>query len=252
MNRIARTARIAPTAVLGKQNYIGEGVRICENVRIGNGNRIYSGTVLFPNTCIGHNNVILEDARIGEHPVNMHYIHDKIYRGVVIGNNNSVHARAMIGGGFHGQTHIGDFNTLSHAVHIGHDARIGSHVHIYPNALIGGHSILLSHSGIGIGGGIHQQRVLGPYAFVGMLSAPTRNTFPFFIYVGNNVTRLNRKRVPQAWWPYEDDLRALQSLCSREIPDGIETLFDSVGNADLRQYLYDYVAATRDPSLNAA
>jgi acyl-[acyl carrier protein]--UDP-N-acetylglucosamine O-acyltransferase len=239
---------------MGLGNWIGEGVRICENVQIGNGNRIFPGTILFPNTRLGDNNVILEDGRIGEHPVNMDYIRDKIYKGVVFGNNNAVHARAVICGGFTGQTRIGDHNRISHAAHIGHDAYITSHVHLYPNVFVGGHSILLPFSGIGIGGGIHQQRVLGAYAFIGMISAATHNAFPFMIHAGNRATRMNRKRVPDAWLPYEQSLLALQSLCSLGNgipPESIETLIDVFEDPDLRQHLHDYVAATRDPSLKA-
>ncbi len=241
VNRISRISRIAPKTVMGKGNYIADDVRICENVKIGNGNRIYTGTILYPNTSIGDGNIILEDCRIGEHPVNMDYIYDLKYNGVKIGNNNAIHSRAVIFGGNKEQTQIGDNNRISYSSHVSHDSVITSNVQLFPNTFVGGYSILQPYSGIGIGGGIHQQRVLGAYAFIGMLSAATRNKFPFFIYVGNNATRLNYKRVPKSWWPYEDDLMSLQSLCSREIPDGIETIIDNVGNEELREYLYDFI-----------
>lgn len=217
-NVIAASAKISKSTQLGWGNKIGENVRICENVKIGNCNTIYDGTILYPNTIIGDHNVILEDVRIGDHPVNMDYIFKKEYNGVSIGNHNTLHGRSVIFGGTNDVTRIGDNNRISYNAHIGHDSEITHGVHLYPNTIVGGHSILLHNSGIGIGGGIHQCRVLGAYAFVGMLSAMTKNAEPFYIYVGNRALRLNTKRIP-ANLLTKDNCELIQEKISQHYED---------------------------------
>lgn len=226
-NTISRSAKIAKSVIMGVGNKIGDNVRIGENVRIGNGNTIYSDTHIFPNVTIGDNNVMLEDCRIGEHPINMNYITEKRYGGLEMGSNNSLHTSVTLSSGYDEKTIVGDNNRISQNVNLGHDSHIGSNVHLYPNVLISGHARIHSNSGLGLASGVHQHCVAGAYSFLGMMSANTRNLFPFFIHVGNNIIRMNEKRIPPNYLKYEQDLRTIHNLCSREIPDNIELLLDS-------------------------
>jgi acyl-[acyl carrier protein]--UDP-N-acetylglucosamine O-acyltransferase len=207
INTISKLARIGKNVRLGNNNIIGDNVVISDNVIIGSNNKIFSNNIIYQNVEIGDNNVILEGNIIGEHPVNMEEFNGKIYKGVTIGNNNYFHCRSVIFGGSINKTYIGNNNKISYNTNISHDVSITNNVHLYPNVIVGGHSVLLPYSGIGIGGGIHQNRVLGSYSFIGMLSASTKNAFPYFIYAGNKCLRVNTKRVPEYIHKYDEYLR---------------------------------------------
>ncbi len=208
MNTISKLARIGKNVRFGINNIIGDNVVISDNVIIGSNNKIFSNNTIYPNVEIGDNNVILEGNKIGEHPVNMEEFNGKIYNGVKIGNDNYFHSNSVIFGGTkNNKTVIGNNNKLSYMLHIGHDSIINNNVHLYPNVIVGGYSVLLPNSGIGIGGGIHQNRVLGSYSFIGMLSGCTYDVFPYYIYVGNRLLRMNIKRAPEDIHKYDDKLR---------------------------------------------
>jgi acyl-[acyl carrier protein]--UDP-N-acetylglucosamine O-acyltransferase len=210
MNRIAKTAKLCKTVQLGIGNTIGKNVRIESNVKIGNNNRIEDNTIVYPNVSIGDNNVFLEGNKIGIHPISTDEYNGKIYFGVDIGNNNFFHTENKIFGGKIMKTKIGNYNKILHNVHVGHDVTTGDHVHIYANAIIAGHCTLLSYSGVGMAGGIHQRLIIGGYSFTGMLSACTKDTFPFYIYINNKPTRLNIKRSPEFIHEYKN---IIEELC---------------------------------------
>jgi len=222
MNTISKLARIGKNVRLGINNIIGDNVVISDNVILGSNNKIFSNNTIYPNVEIGDNNVLLDGNVIGEHPVSMDDFNGKIYNGVKIGNDNYFHCNSVIFGGIkNNKTLIGNNNKLSYNLHIGHDSTISNNVHLYPNVIVGGHSVLLPYSGIGIGGGIHQNRVLGNYSFIGMLSASTKNIFPYFIYAGNKYLRMNTKRVPESIHNYEKDLYDIANNYKNMTPDEI-------------------------------
>jgi UDP-N-acetylglucosamine acyltransferase len=209
MNTISKLAKIGKNVRLGINNIIGDNVVIADNVIIGSNNKIYPNNIIYPNVEIGNNNVILDANTIGEHPVNMDDFSNKIYNGVKIGDNNYFHCKSVIFGGTDNKTTICNNNKISYNTHIGHDSIIKDNVHLYPNVVVGGYSVLLNNSGIGISGGIHQNRVLGSYSFIGMGCFSSKNIFPYYIYANNKYLRMNTKRIPEDYHKYDIELRNL-------------------------------------------
>ncbi len=132
------------------------------------------------------------------------------------------HCNNLIFGGYTGKTIIGNNNKFMFNNIIHHDVNITSYVNIYPSAHIAGYSILLPFSGIGMGAGIHQKKVVGSYSFVGMLSASTKHVFPFLVSIGNKYTRINSKRSPEIVQKYEKSLFELMEQTQKSIPDNLD------------------------------
>ena len=223
MNRISKLAKIGKNVKIGFNNIIGDYTVIADNVIIGDNNRLYPFNKIYPNVSIGDNNIFLENNVIGEHPVEMSNIFtNKIYNGVNIGNNNFFHSNNSIFGGYTNKTIIGNDNKLAYQTHIGHDSIITNNVQLFPNTIVGGYSILMPYSGLGIGSGIHQKKVLGSYSFTGMLSASTKHVFPFLITVGNKYTRVNSKIAPEITQKYQKQLFELMEQTQKTIPDNLD------------------------------
>jgi UDP-N-acetylglucosamine acyltransferase len=181
---------------IGKNNYIEKNVKIHENVIIGNNNKIYDGTVLYPNTIIGNNNIILNNNIIGEHPIDSKEIFKhKIHNGLIIGNNNYFHINNIIYSGFKNKTIINNNNRILGECHIGHDCIINNHVNIYPRSLLCGFVKLLDYSGIGVGGYVHQKKIIGSFSFIGMNNSIVKDSLPFFININNRYTKINYNRL---------------------------------------------------------
>ncbi len=192
---------------IGKNNYIEKYVKIHNNVTIGDNNKIYNGTVLYPNTIIGNNNVILNNNIIGEHPIHSNDIFkEKIFKGVLIGNNNFFHISNKIFGGYNNQTIIMNNNRFFAENHIGHDSIIFNNVDTYPRTLIGGYSKILDNAGIGAGTYIHQNRIIGNFSFTGMNTTVNKNSFPFFININNKYTKINYNKISKTEY-YENIIK---------------------------------------------
>jgi len=183
---------------IGQNNYIEKGVKIYENVSIGNNNKIYDGTIIYPNTIIGNNNIILNNNIIGEHPVHSNVIfNNKIFKGVNIGNNNFLHIKNTIFGGYYSKTELGNNNELLAENHISHDTIITNNVVLYPRCITAGLTKLMPFSTMGMNSSIQQNTVLGHFSMIGMGNIAPHNVFPFFIYVNNKYLRFNKKKIPE-------------------------------------------------------
>lgn len=188
--------RLFKNIKIGKNNIIEKNVKIYKNVIIGDNNKIYNGTILYPNTIIGNNNIILNNNIIGEHPIDSKEVFkNKIHNGVIIGNDNYFHINNIIYGGFKNKTIINDNNKILGECHIGHDCLINNYVNIYPRSLLCGYVKLLDYSGIGVGGYIHQNKVIGNFSFIGMNNSIVKNSLPFFININNQYTKINYNRL---------------------------------------------------------
>jgi acyl-[acyl carrier protein]--UDP-N-acetylglucosamine O-acyltransferase len=203
---------------------------------LGNYNRIYPNTRIYPNVTMGDRNICLENNVIGEHPIcSMKPFIEKEYNGVTIGHHNYFHTDNKIFGGTREKTKIGNYTKLLHNVHIGHDSIVNDHVHIYPNTILAGYCKLLPHSGVGQQSALHQHSVIGSYSFIGMMSAITKPTFPFYIYIGNKQSRLNTKRCPEGIEIYSESLQTLSKT------------YTTITKQQLIEYLQIYPETIQDP-----
>jgi UDP-N-acetylglucosamine acyltransferase len=178
-------------------NFFSKNIKIFPNVTIGKNNKFFDGCVIYPNTIIGNNNVFLNNNILGEHPVHANEVtfKNKKFQGLQIGNNNFFHVNNIICTGHEGVTKIGNNNKFLSECHVSHDCLIEDHVHIYPRVFLGGYVKMLSYSGAGAGTFVHQKKVIGSFAFTSMNSAIVKHSFPFFININNEYSRLNLGRI---------------------------------------------------------
>jgi len=166
MNVIHPTAVIDEKAKMGDGNYIGPYCYIGPEVDLGSNNRL-EGYVSV-GTAAEHRDYFREA------PGN-----------VKIGSGNIIREFVTINGGTSGTTTIGDRNTLLRGSHLGHDVVVANDCNFSCNVLVGGHSIIEEGANLGLSAVIHQHRVVGAYAMVGMNSAVTKNILPFVVAFGS-------------------------------------------------------------------
>lgn len=237
-----RLLRYFKNISIGLNNIIEPGVKIHRNVTIGKNNKIYSGTVIYPNTIIGDDNIILNNNIIGEHPIEAkETFKEKIFNGVIIGNNNMFHVKNIIFNGFYNKTIIGDNNQLLAENHIGHDTHITSNVVIYPRCITGGLSTLLPHSTMGMYSVLQQNRVMGSYSMLGMGNPCSHNIFPLYIYVNGKYIRPNTYKIPPELNIKEYD-HQLQNIIHEMRQNFNPSIIDNYNlSLDVKNILYDFI-----------
>lgn len=227
---------------IGSNNNIESSVIIHRNVKIGNNNKIYGNTIIHPNTEIGDNNIIYPGNVIGELPCSSYNInHDydfsnPLLKGVKIGDNNVLYHENWIQSGLRCKTLIGNNNILYGSVKIGHDVVIKNHTNVYAESIFGGNSILMDNSTVGMRAAIIQNVVIGNYSMIGLNNTITKNVFPFFVNINNEIKRINTKKTSEDIVKYEQILRDINELFSSK-------KYDISGYdipEDIRKILIDY------------
>jgi acyl-[acyl carrier protein]--UDP-N-acetylglucosamine O-acyltransferase len=254
MNRISKLAKIGKNVKIGFNNIIGDNVVLSDNVTIGNNNRVYPCTKIYPCVTIGDNNIILENNLIGEHPSNIIYkgskrlseFKEKHHTGAIIGNNNYINSNVVIESGFENKTIIGNYNQIMYGCFIGDEAVLTEHVHLYPKVMVCGGVTMLPNSGAGVCSAIHQNKVVGSYAFIGMSTPVVKNIFPYYIYAGNKYNRLNSKRIDSEILKYTDDINILLDIYLKntihDFRKNLETLYIATLPTNINRTINEFVS----------
>lgn len=209
--RIAATAHIDPTAIVGKDVTIdphvvvGPGVQIGDRCRIhagvqlmsgcrlGSDTEIFPNAVLYENTVVGkrcrlHANCVIGchgfgyDSSTGEHQLSTQL------GNVEIGDDVDIGAGTTIDRATYGSTTIGSGTKIDNQVQIGHNCRIGqrnlicSQVGIAGSCMTGDHVVMAGQVGIGDHISIGDKTILGAKAGV-MADIPSEK-----VYVGIPAT----------------------------------------------------------------
>jgi UDP-N-acetylglucosamine acyltransferase len=108
--------------------------------------------------------------------------------------------------------------------YLAHDTQTEDRVTISSGVRIGGHSVLERDATIGMNATVHQRRVVGAGAMVGMSAAVSRDVAPFAVARGvpARATRLNHHRLKAlgVGEEHHDQLRAVVLEGSRDV-DGL-------------------------------
>jgi UDP-N-acetylglucosamine acyltransferase len=185
------SARVHPSAQIGKGTVIGPHCTIGANVRIGTCCQIGASVVIDGWTTVGDETQIFPMASIGLAP------QDLKYRGeptrLVIGRRNIFREfvtinRGTAGGG--GETSIGDNNLFMAYVHVAHDCHIGSDTIFGPHATLGGHVDVQDFANVSAGSAVHQFCRIGRHGFVGGYSVVTKDAMPFGRTIGSRPARI--------------------------------------------------------------
>ncbi len=191
MNKVHPAAVIGADVVLGQGNVIGPYVVILGPARLGDGNWIG------PHVVVG----TPAEIRGIDHGEAL----GGIGAGVQIGNRNVLREFVTVQQGHRATTTIGDDCYLMTRVYLAHDDVVGDEVTMAAGATLGGHVHVGAGANLGMGAIVHQRRVIGPTAMIGMGSVVTRDIRPYALAYGNparvrgvNQVGMRRARVPEA------------------------------------------------------
>lgn len=189
MNDVHPTAVIGPDVVLGRGNVVGPYAVILGPVTVGDDNWIG------PHVVIGTQ----AEIRGIDHGPSA----GGVGTGVRLGSGNVVREHATIHQGHYATTVIGDRCYLMNRVYIGHDGHIADDVTMASSVTLGGHVHVGRAANFGMGAIVHQRRVVGPLAMVGMAAVLTRDVPPFATAYGNpcRVRSANRVGMRRAGFP---------------------------------------------------
>ncbi|HEV7193332.1 MAG TPA: UDP-N-acetylglucosamine acyltransferase [Jatrophihabitantaceae bacterium] len=192
---------IHPTAVVG------------DGVQLGDGNVIGPFAVLLGPLRLGSRNWIGPHVVIGT-PAEIRGIDhgaagtdlppapdaDPVGTGITIGDDNVLREYTTVHQGHYGRTVLGSNCYIMNKVYIGHDNVIGDAVTMASSATLGGHVHVDDGANLGMGAIVHQRRVIGATAMVGMGSVVTRDIAPYALAYGNpcRVHRANTVGMTRA------------------------------------------------------
>lgn len=104
--------------------------------------------------------------------------------GVVIGDRTIIREFTTINSGTRRPTTIGSDVFVMNSSYVAHDVILGDRVRLSPHAAMGGHSTAFSDANIGMNASVHQYRVVGHAAMVGMQSAVIEDVRPLELVKG--------------------------------------------------------------------
>ncbi|HOE26595.1 MAG: acyl-ACP--UDP-N-acetylglucosamine O-acyltransferase [Candidatus Aureabacteria bacterium] len=205
MKQIHPTAVIDAAAEIADDVTVGPYAVIEGDVSIGRGTVIESHACIKRRTSIGENNRIHAGAVLGDLPQSLSFKDVPTFLRIGAGNTFREHVtvhRAMVE---NEATVIGDHNYFMALSHAGHDCVIGNRVIVTSCALIAGHTVVEDNVVISGAVVIHQFSRIGRLAMLSGLSAVNRDIPPFVIAGGRpaaasglNVVGLRRAGVTQA------------------------------------------------------
>ena len=188
---------IHPSAVVDSRAEIDSSVEIGPYAVIARDVQIHSGTVIGPHVTIDRYTTVEPDCHIFQHaaigavPQSLKFKGEKtvvkIGRGTTVREFVTIHRGTEFGGGI---TDIGKENFLMAYTHIAHDCFTGRKVIFANAATLGGHIRVGDCATVGAFVAVHQFSRIGDYAFVGGMTAVTKDIPPYVLASGTPRARL--------------------------------------------------------------
>lgn len=142
-----------------------------------------------------------------------------------IGSGNVFREYVTIHQGHYDITTVGDGCYIMNKVYLAHDCRIEDRVTMASSATLGGHVHVGAGANLGMNSTVHQRRVVGPGAMVGMSAVVSRDVPPFVKAFGSpcrvhgiNAIGMQRSGHPQESVDFLDQSYAAGDL--RPDPQG--------------------------------
>lgn len=164
---------IHPTAIVGDQ------VRLADGVSVGPFAVILGPTVIGAGSSVGAAALIGGPPEVSTLPQRLGWGGESGYEGVRIGANVVIRERVVIHQGSVRETSVGDGSWILNGAYLAHDAQIGARVTVSAGVSIGGHVEVDDDVNLGLNAAIHQRRIVGRGAMVGMSTPLTCDAPPF-------------------------------------------------------------------------
>jgi UDP-N-acetylglucosamine acyltransferase len=181
---IHRTAIVAPDVVVGAGTIIGPYAVILGPCTIGE--RCWIG----PSAVIGGTGEHVEHMVVQTVPDGPPPTDDDIWfgshgEGVVIGDRTIVRELSTIQSGTLAPTRVGSDVFMMNKSHVAHDVVLGDRVRMAPYATLGGHVVVQDDANVGMASAVHQWRVVGQGAMVGMSATVVKDVRPYELVKGS-------------------------------------------------------------------
>jgi UDP-N-acetylglucosamine acyltransferase len=185
------TAVVDPGAEIDSNVEIGPFTVIASDVQIHSGAIIGSHVTIDQYTTVGSDCHIFQHAAIGAVPQDLKFKGEKsivkIGRGTTIREFVTIHRGTELGGGI---TEIGEENFLMAYTHVAHDCFTGRKVIFANAATLAGHIRVGDCAILGAFVAVHQFVRIGDYAYIGGVSAVTKDIPPYVLASGTPRARL--------------------------------------------------------------
>lgn len=170
---------IHPSAV------VGPGVELGEAVVIGPHAVLTGPMRLGDRVWVGAGAVLGAPPEVTTARMNRAWDGDLAHEGVELGDDVVVREHAVVHQGTVRPTRVGARTWLLNRSYVAHDVEIGSDVVLSAGVSVGGHVTIGNSANLGLNAAVHQRRVIGPGAMVGMSTAVTRDVPPFALVHGS-------------------------------------------------------------------
>lgn len=159
--------------------YIGEGVELGSNVSIGPGAVILGPATIEDGAWIGPGAQIGAPPEMSNLRQNTAWTGDLEHAGVRIGAGAVIRENAVIHQGSYRETAVGAGSWILARAYIAHDVLIGEGTTVSAGVSIGGHCLIAPRVNIGMNASVHQRRIIGAGAMVGMGTPIARDVPPY-------------------------------------------------------------------------
>ena len=172
-NQVHETAIVGPGVELGADNVIGPYAVLTGPCRIGDRN------------WIGAHAVIGAAAEIRGREPGLPWGGETDDRGVEVGDDTTLREFTTLHRGTVRVTRVGSRCFVMNKVHVGHDSVIDDDVTLAASATLAGHVEVGAGANVGLASVLHQRRVVGWGAMVGMGAVVTRDVPPYATVFGS-------------------------------------------------------------------
>ncbi|MBN1437733.1 MAG: acyl-ACP--UDP-N-acetylglucosamine O-acyltransferase [Sedimentisphaerales bacterium] len=212
MAKIAATAVVDKSAILGDDVEIGPGCVVERDVAIGAGSVLIANVMIVRNTTLGENNRLHANVVLGDIPQSLG-CGDPDTK-LIVGNGNIFRENVTIsrGSSYSGQTVIGNKNYFCIGSHLGHDCVVEDEIFLGNYSQISGHNKIERKAWISAFSGTHQFVTLGRFLYTGGMATMHADQPPFMRVAGVypcRVRALNTVGLQRAGFS-EESIAALQ------------------------------------------
>lgn len=168
-----------PSTSIHPTAFIGDGVELGEGVVIGPGAVLLGHARIGDRAWIGPGAAIGGPPEIATLPQLAAWDGELAYAGVVLGADVVIREHVVIHQGSQRPTTVGASSWVLNRAYLAHDVELGAESTVSAGVSIGGHCSLGGGVNLGMNAVVHQRRIIGAGAMVGMGSAVTADVPPF-------------------------------------------------------------------------